>query len=119
MKRDLVSQRTMPPSAKIVMRDLGKVFERAGGGENTALAGVSLEVDDGEFVCIVGPSGCGKTTLLRIVAGLEELSCRAGGCFPALEGGSLKLAPSPSKSRTMWRLKLQFDQDRLWSRRRC
>jgi NitT/TauT family transport system ATP-binding protein len=57
------------------MRGLGKVFEHPGGtGESTALAHVSLEVQDGEFVCIVGPSGCGKTTLLRIVAGLEEHS---------------------------------------------
>jgi NitT/TauT family transport system ATP-binding protein len=32
---------------------------------------VSLEVTDGEFVCLLGPSGCGKTTLLRLVAGLE------------------------------------------------
>jgi iron(III) transport system ATP-binding protein len=37
----------------------------------TALDGVSLAVDEGEFVCFLGPSGCGKTTLLRIIAGLE------------------------------------------------
>lgn len=36
-----------------------------------ALGGVNLEIDDGEFVCLVGPSGCGKSTFLRIVAGLE------------------------------------------------
>lgn len=35
---------------------------------------VSLTIPRGQFVCIVGPSGCGKTTLLRIVAGLEQLS---------------------------------------------
>ncbi len=39
-----------------------------------ALAGVSLEVRQGEFVALVGPSGCGKTTLLHLVAGLEAPS---------------------------------------------
>jgi multiple sugar transport system ATP-binding protein len=40
----------------------------------TAVRDLTLEVDDGELVVLVGPSGCGKTTLLRMVAGLEELS---------------------------------------------
>jgi multiple sugar transport system ATP-binding protein len=35
---------------------------------------VSLEIADGEFMVLVGPSGCGKTTLLRVVAGLEQIS---------------------------------------------
>lgn len=38
------------------------------------LSDVNLEVADGEFVVLVGPSGCGKTTLLRMIAGLEEIS---------------------------------------------
>ena len=41
-------------------------------GNLVALNDVSLDVIEGEFVCLLGPSGCGKTTLLRIVAGLEE-----------------------------------------------
>jgi NitT/TauT family transport system ATP-binding protein len=39
-----------------------------------ALGPVDLEVEEGEFVCIVGPSGCGKSTLLRVIAGLVNPS---------------------------------------------
>ncbi len=61
-------------TAKIVVRDLTKVFHGRNGVATQALAGVSLQVGEGEFVCIVGPSGCGKTTLLRIMAELETPS---------------------------------------------
>jgi iron(III) transport system ATP-binding protein len=40
-------------------------------GPFTALADISLDVHEGEFVCFLGPSGCGKTTLLRAIAGLD------------------------------------------------
>jgi iron(III) transport system ATP-binding protein len=56
---------------------LWKVF-----GNFTALKGVSLSVEEGEFVCFLGPSGCGKTTLLRAIAGLDlqtRGSIRQGG----------------------------------------
>ena len=43
-------------------------------GSFTALQGIDLEIEKGQFVCFLGPSGCGKTTLLRIVAGLEAQS---------------------------------------------
>lgn len=40
-------------------------------GDFVALDSVSLEVNEGEFICFLGPSGCGKTTLLRAIAGLD------------------------------------------------
>jgi iron(III) transport system ATP-binding protein len=40
-------------------------------GDFTALKDISLDIDEGEFVCFLGPSGCGKTTLLRAIAGLD------------------------------------------------
>jgi iron(III) transport system ATP-binding protein len=40
-------------------------------GGQTALDGLSFDLHEGEFVCLVGPSGCGKTTALRVIAGLE------------------------------------------------
>jgi multiple sugar transport system ATP-binding protein len=43
-------------------------------GSFEVIHGVSISVEDGEFVILVGPSGCGKSTLLRMVAGLESVS---------------------------------------------
>ena len=46
------------------------------------LHGVSVDIEDGEFVMLVGPSGCGKSTLLRMIAGLESITggeIRIGG----------------------------------------
>lgn len=40
-------------------------------GNFLALKDISLDINDGEFVCFLGPSGCGKTTLLRAIAGLD------------------------------------------------
>ena len=43
-------------------------------GDTEVIHGVSVDIEDGEFVILVGPSGCGKSTLLRMVAGLETIS---------------------------------------------
>jgi len=56
---------------KLVVDGVWKSF-RVRRKEVVALANASLNVREGEFVCLVGPSGCGKTTLLNIIAGLEK-----------------------------------------------
>ena len=53
--------------ANLALRNLTKSY-----GSTEVLHGISLDVDDGEFVVFVGPSGCGKSTTLRLIAGLEE-----------------------------------------------
>ncbi|MCB2137038.1 MAG: ATP-binding cassette domain-containing protein, partial [Rhodobacteraceae bacterium] len=43
-------------------------------GKTDVIHGVTIDIQDGEFIVIVGPSGCGKSTLLRMVAGLETVT---------------------------------------------
>ena len=55
---------------EIDIKSAGKIYPNG----TRALEDVSITINDGEFVVLVGPSGCGKTTLLRMVAGLEDIT---------------------------------------------
>jgi NitT/TauT family transport system ATP-binding protein len=67
---NLLQELATSPSAKLSVKDVSKTFQTRG-GRVQALDRISLNVNEGEFVCLVGPSGCGKSTLLNIIAGLE------------------------------------------------
>src|SRR5439155_17146077 len=57
--------------SKLAIENVSKNFQGAS-GTVLAVDRVSLNVAEGEFVCLVGASGCGKSTLLNIIAGLEK-----------------------------------------------
>ncbi len=54
---------------RITLQGVRKNFD-----DTTVIHGADLEIEDGKFMVFVGPSGCGKTTLLRLIAGLEDVS---------------------------------------------
>ncbi|MER8464869.1 ATP-binding cassette domain-containing protein [Mesorhizobium sp. M1396] len=66
-----------------------KTFISARGVSVTALQGLSFEVRQSEFACLLGPSGCGKTTTLRILLGLDK---DFSGSFQLPQGGSNRIA---------------------------
>lgn len=73
----------------IGIENLSKIFRGADGISVHALEGISLDVQQGEFVSLIGPSGCGKSTLLRIIADLIQAS-----------GGSISVnSKSPEQAR--------------------
>jgi NitT/TauT family transport system ATP-binding protein len=70
-KRDASSPADTPHGERlVVLDDVGKVYPSG----TVALKNTSFAVRKGEFVSLVGPSGCGKSTILRIVAGLSQVS---------------------------------------------
>ena len=64
--RDLKTASAGETTIYLEITDLIKEY-----GDFIALRGISLTINEGEFICFLGPSGCGKTTLLRAIAGLD------------------------------------------------
>lgn len=55
--------------SNVVLKNVRKIYDK-----KTVIDGVNLEIKDKEFLVLVGASGCGKSTILRMIAGLEEIS---------------------------------------------
>src|SRR6202022_2964364 len=71
--RAAISARRLPgrrlQGALVARLQLDKLLKQYGHGGEPAVRELSLEVDDGQIVCLLGPSGCGKTTTLRMIGG--------------------------------------------------
>jgi NitT/TauT family transport system ATP-binding protein len=90
-------------STAVTVKDLTKKFSAPGAESRfTVLDGISLTVNEGEFVSIVGPSGCGKSTLLNIIAGIESY-----------DGGLVTAAPRAGKADSEPRIGYVFQSPRL------
>ena len=79
-------------TALVQVRDLHKIFRR-GSERIDVLAGVNLDLDQGEFLSLMGPSGSGKTTLLNLIGGLDTPTSGSvtvsGKRIDTLSGGKL------------------------------
>jgi sulfonate transport system ATP-binding protein len=60
------------PKESIALNGVFRSYANSRGSFTPALQNIDLEIEQGEFICIVGPSGCGKSTLLHLIAGLDR-----------------------------------------------
>lgn len=74
--------------ASVSLRDVWKYY-----GKTAAVKELNIEINDGEFLCVLGPSGCGKSSTLRMLAGLEHIS--AG----TIDFGERRINDLPPKDR--------------------
>src|SRR5258708_33497453 len=81
------------------------LLKRYGRGGEPAVHDLSLEVEDGEFVCLLGPSGCGKTTTLRMIGGF----LKPDGGDVRIDGVSILNQPPERRPTTM-----VFQRYALW-----
>jgi NitT/TauT family transport system ATP-binding protein len=58
----------------VSFRAVTKIYRSLQGVDDPAVEGFTLDIDAGEFFCLLGPSGCGKTTVLKLLAGFEAPS---------------------------------------------
>jgi NitT/TauT family transport system ATP-binding protein len=72
-----MSDTSVTDTAVVDLRGVDKVFNVGRPGEVTALTGIDLTIEPGEFVTLLGPSGCGKSTLLRLIGDLSTPSAGA------------------------------------------
>ncbi|HUK26577.1 MAG TPA: ABC transporter ATP-binding protein [Terriglobales bacterium] len=63
-----------PATPKLSLQDVSLSYAAENDSRLLALDSIDLQVQAGEFLCIVGPSGCGKSTLLHLIAGLHSAS---------------------------------------------
>ncbi len=86
-------------TAAIDIRGVTKIYNPGSHQAVQALDTVSLTINDNEFFTLLGPSGCGKTTLLRLIAGFEEVS---GGEILLFEEEIEHLEPSQRSVNTVF-----------------
>jgi iron(III) transport system ATP-binding protein len=90
--------------ARLIIDSATKFF-----GNFCALDSLSFTVEDGEFIAVLGPSGCGKTTLLRLIAGFDQLNSGTISVGDKVLSGQGKHMPPEER-----RLGIVFQSYALW-----
>ncbi|HLC25237.1 MAG TPA: ABC transporter ATP-binding protein [bacterium] len=96
------SQRTI----KISLRNVRKDFRKGDGTDLTAIANLSFDVYEGEFLCLLGPSGCGKSTCLGLLGRIDTPSggeIRFSGQRDSYKIGFVFQSPRLLPWKTIWK----------------